>query len=433
MERGESASRAQIQLNTSLRQSDVAPFLKAAVPELRVIPRYLDSQTHVRLRAGEQAIEGFFLFGRERGDWRETTDGVEGAVLENTRQDLAIVRFERLLPYDSRLTAGISWEGDHVASEHRFGDFVERTRSTSHIVNPRISYSALRDAVTTWVSCFSVESEPGGSRWRNSVDTGIEGRATRGWLTIQPSLAVQQFHGEATIVHGVITRVHPNPVTVTAGYGTYADYYVFHDGIFGNVFDPGGARMPQLATHYVASIQYEPKPKRLFDLVRVTSVRKDLSVDLWGTREGVHVLSLDGIVAKSGKLGWELACLTNDVRTDGGPLVGMIPLSLRGGINGDLGRWYNVSVEANYRSGSIAESRMPGPHFGERFQLDPSHYLNVALTRRFTILDRPANLTATVFNALAVAGSRAELTVDQYGRRYDAPCWGNLRLRYDFW
>jgi len=265
------------------------------------------------------------------------------------------------------------------------------------------------------------------------VDAGIEARATRGWLTVQPSLAFQEFHGEATIVHGVTARVHPDPLTLMAGYGTYADYFVFHDGIFGNVFEPGGARMPQLANHYVASIQYEPKRKRPFDLVRLTGVRKDLSVDLWGSRNGVRVLSCDLMVAKSGRLSWELACLTNDVRTSDGPLIGMIPLSVRAGINGDLGRWFNVSAEANYRSGSIAENRMPGPRFGERFQLDPSHYLNMAVTRKFTILDRPALLTATVFNALAVAGSRAELTVDQFGRRYDAPCWGNLRLRYDFW
>jgi len=77
--------------------------------------------------------------------------------------------------------------------------------------------------------------------------------------------------------------------------------------------------------------------------------------------------------------------------------------------------------------------RTPGPLYGQRFQLDPSHYLNVALTQTFKILDRPANLTVTVFNALAVAGSRAELTVDEYGRRYDAPCWANIRLRYDCW
>jgi hypothetical protein len=65
--------------------------------------------------------------------------------------------------------------------------------------------------------------------------------------------------------------------------------------------------------------------------------------------------------------------------------------------------------------------------------LGPSHYVNIALTQRFLVLNRPANLSVTVFNALAVAGSRAELTVDQYGRRYDAPCWANLRLRYDLW
>ena len=430
---GSGESTPRFQVVTGLRQSDVVPLLKAAVPELRVIPRYLDSQTHASLRVGDQTIEGFFLFGRERGDWRETTDGVEGAVVENTRQDLAIVRFEHLLPHASKLTAGISWEGDHVDSEHRYGEFVERTRSTSHTVNPRIAYSTRRDAVTVWASQFLVESESGGSVWRGSVDAGAEGRATLGWFTIQPSLAFQHFHGEGTILHGVTARVHPDQVTLMAGYGTYADYFVFHDGIFGSVFDPGGAQRPQLANHYVASIQYTPKGRRPFDLIRVTGVRKDLDVDLWGSRTRVGVLSWDLMAARGGKTSWEIACLTNDARTRDGPLVGMIPFSARAGISGDLGRSFNVSVEANFRSGSIAAYRVPGPRFGERFKLDPSHYLNLALTRRFSILDRPANLTVMVFNALAVAGSRAELTVDQYGRRYDAPCWANIRLRYELW
>jgi hypothetical protein len=111
----------------------------------------------------------------------------------------------------------------------------------------------------------------------------------------------------------------------------------------------------------------------------------------------------------------------------------MIPISVRLGVSGDVVRSFNLSVEANYRSGSVAEDRTPGPRFGERFMLGPSHYVNIALTQRFLVLNRPANLSVTVFNALAVAGSRAELTVDQYGRRYDAPCWANLRLRYDLW
>ena len=211
-------------------------------------------------------------------------------------------------------------------------------------------------------------------------------------------------------------------------------YFVFQDGIFASVFDPGQAGAPQRASHYVASFQYEPKRQRPFDLFRVTGVRKDLDVDLWGARKnGVRVLSWDVMVAKGGKRSWELAGLTNDVRTSDGPLIGMIPLSLRLGVNGDIGPWFNVAVEANYRSGSIAEYRAPGPRFGEKFQLDPSHYLNLAVTRKFDILNRPANVTLTVFNALAVAGSKAELTVDQFGRRYDAPCWANLRLHYDLW
>lgn len=431
--RGSDPSGPQVQLVTGLRQSDVAPFLKAAVPELKVIPRYLDSQTHAKLQMGEQTIEGFLLLGRERGDWRETTDGVEGAVIENTRQDLAIVRYERRLPQDSKLTAGISWEGDHVDSDHRYGAVDQGTHGTSHIVNPRIAWSALRDAVTVWGSEFLVESEPGGSVWRGSPDAGVEGRATAGWFTVQPSLAFQRFHGEGTIVHGVTTTASPGPLTLLAGYGTYADYFVFHDGIFGNVFDSSGAQRPQLATHYVASIAYAPKERGPLDLVRVTAVRKDLDVDLWQSRNQVRVLSWDVMIAGGGKPSWELACLNNDVRTSDGPLVGMIPFSLRAGVSGDLGRWFNLSAEANYRSGSIAESRTPGPRFGQKFKLDPSHYLNLAMTRKFRVLSRPATASLTVFNVLAIAGSRAELTVDDYGRRYDAPCWANLRLQYDYW
>jgi hypothetical protein len=428
-----SESAPQLQFVTSVRQSDVVPLLEAAVPELRVIPRYLDSQTHASVRIGKQTLEGFFLFGRERGNWRETVDGVDGAVLENTRQNLAILRYEHLLPHSSKLTAGVSWEGDHVDSDHRYGEFQERTQTTSHIVNPRVVYSTRREALTTWVSHFLVESEPGGSSWRSSIDGGVEARATLEWFTIQPSLSFQRFLGGGTMLHGVTAKVHPDQITLSAGYGTYADYFLFHDGIFTSVFDPGAAQRPQTANHYVASIQYEPKRRRPFDLARITALRKDLDVDLYGARNGVRVLAWDAILAKGGKLSWEVASLVNDVRRSDGPLVGSIPVSVRVGVSGDVVRSFNVSVEANYRSGSYAQYRTPGPRFGERFKLAPSHYVNLALTQRFKILNRPAHLTATIFNALAVAGSRAELTVDQYGRRYDAPCWANLRLRYDVW
>lgn len=432
--RGWNAPIPRFQIVTSVRQSDVVGFLTAAVPELRVIPRYTDSQTYASWRVGGSIVEGFFLFGRETGDWLETVDGTQAAVLEDTRQNLAIVRIERPVSRDSKLTASVSWEGDHVDSEHRYGTFDERTRTTSHIFNPRLEYSLADGAITTWVSQFCVESEPGGSWWRSSTDAGVETRTKVGWLTVEPSVAFQRFQNqEGTIVHGVTTRVHPGPVTLSAGYGTYADYFRFHDGMFGTVFDPGAVQRPQSAEHYVVSAQYEPAQRRPFDLVRVTAVRKDLDVDLWGSRNGVRVLSWDGIVAKSGKRSWELAVLTNDARRSDGPLVGMIPLSVRAGLSSNLWRSFTVSVEANYRSGSVAEYRTPGPRFGERFMLGPSHYLNLAMTQRFAVLNRPANVTVTVFNALAVAGSRAELTVDQYGRRYDAPCWANLRIRYDVW
>lgn len=431
--RGSQGSAPPFQLVTSVRQSDVVPFLTAAVPELRVIPRYTDSQTYASWRVGRQTIRGFFLFGRETGNWRETVDGVDAAVIEDTRQNLAIVQYERQLPGDSKLTAGISWEGDHVASEHRYGEFNEQKRSASHIVNPRIEYSLAGGALTTWLSQFCIESEPGGSWWRSSVDGGVESRASVGWFTVQPSLAFQRFREEGTIVHGVTVSAHPDQVTLTAGYGTYADYFRFHDGIFGNVFDSGAAQRPQGAAHYVASAQYEPKGRWPFDLLRVTGVRKDMDVDLWGARNGVRVLSWDCIAARGGRPGWEIAVLTNDARGSDGPLVGMIPISVRLGVTADVSRSFTVSVEGNYRSGSVAEYRTPGPRFGERFMLGPSHYVNVALNQKFKVLRRPANVTVTVFNALAVAGSRAELTVDQYGRRYDAPCWANLRLRYDLW
>jgi hypothetical protein len=423
-----------LQLVTSVRQSDVAPFLAAAVPALNVIPRYTDSQTFASWRVGQQTIEGFFLFGRERGDWRETIDGVDAAVLQNTRQNLAIVRFVRVLPHDSKLTAGVSWEGDHVDSDYHYGEFNEGTQSTSHLVNPRITYSLGGGALTTWVSQFCVESEPGGSWWRSGLDGGVESRTTLGWFTLQPSVAFQHFRNqEGTIVHGMTVQAHPDQVTLMAGYGTYADYFRFHDGVFGNVFDPGAAQRPQSAAHYVGSIQYEPKRRRPFDLVRITGVRKDLDIDMGKSRDGVRILAWDFIVAKSGTRSWEIACLANDAQRSGGPVVGMIPFSLRAGLSGRVVRSLIVSLEANYRSGSIAEYRNPGPRLGERFKLEPSHYLNVALTQPFEVLHRPLNLTVTVFNALALAGSRAELTVDEYGRRYDAPCWANLRLRYDVW
>lgn len=430
---GPNASAPQFRLVTSVRQSDVAPFLKAAVPALKVIPRYFDSQTYASVRAGEQTLEAFVLIGRERGDWRETVDGVQGAVIENTRQNLAVVRFQRLLPHDSKLTAGMSWEGDHVDSDHRYGTFSDQTRTTSHILNPRIVYSMGHDAFTAWLSRFCVESQPGGSTWHAGTDGGVESRATLGWLTLQPSLAFQHFHAEATILHGVTASVHPDQLTFTAGYGTYADYFVFHDGIFGNVFDPGAAQQPQRASHYVASLQYVPKRKSALDIVRISAVRKDMAVDLWGARTGVHLLSWDALVAGSGRPSWEFAFLTNDARSSTGPLVGMIPFSLRAGVSGDVVRTFNVSAEANYRSGSFAERRTPGPTYGERFRMSPDYYVNLALNQKFTVLHRPMNLTITVFNALALAGSRAELTVDDYGRRYDAPCWANVRLRYDLW
>jgi hypothetical protein len=431
--RGTGAATPPFQIVTSVRQSEVVPFLTAAVPELRVIPRYTDSQTYASLRFGGNKLEGFFLFGRERGDWRETVDGVDAAVLEDTRQNLAVVRYERRLPHQSKLTVGVSWEGDHVSSERRYGEFDERTRSTSHIDNPRLAWSFRDGAVTAWLSRFCIETEPGGSAWRRSTEGGLESRATLGWFSVQPSVAFQRFRDEGTIVHGVTFSAHPDQFTMNAGYATYADYFRFQRGIFADVFDPGAAQRPQSAAHYVASVQYEPERRRPFDLVRVTGVRKDMDVDLWGARNGVRVLSWDCIVARSGRPSWELAFIANDTRNSDGPLVGMIPISVRAGISADVVRTFNVAVEANYRSGSVAEYRTPGPRFGERFMLRPSHYVNVALTQRFQVLRRPAHVSVTVFNALAVAGSRAELTVDQYGRRYDAPCWANLRLRYDLW
>ncbi len=431
--RGWSEEAPRFQMVTSVRQSDVVPFLEDAVPELKAIPRYTDSQTYTSLRLGDQTIEGFFLFGRETGDWREVLNGEHAAVLQDTRQNLAIVRAVRRLPLDSRLTAGVSWEGDHVDAQYHFGQFNQGTRSASHILNPRLEYSVANDAVTTWVSQFCVESEPGGSFWRDNLDAGIEGRVTKGWLTVQPSLAFQRVREEATIVHGATARVHPGPVTVSAGYGTYADYFTFRDGIFRSVFDPGERQTPQTAVHYVASVQYEPKRKLPFDLIRLTGVRKDMDVDLGLSRGSVQVLAWDFIAARGGNLSWEIACLANQARRNDVPLVGVIPFSLRVGVSGRVVRSFNVAVEGNFRSGSIAEYRAPGPRYGETFQLDPSHFVNVALTQTFRVYHRPAHLTVMVFNALALAGSRSELTVDEYGRRYDAPFWGNIRLRYDVW
>ena len=431
--RGSPASDQAFHMVTGMRQSDVPPILELAVPALRAIPRYTDSQTYASVRLGPQTIEGFFLFGRESGDWREAINGVEAVVLEDTRQDLAIVRYERQLPGDSKLAGGISWEGGRVESEHRYGELLEGTWSASQIANPRITYSMKDGMLTTWLSQVWVKNVPGDPGWYSCLDGGVESRTTLGQFTVQPSLAFQRFHGEGTIVHGVTLSAHPDHVTLTAGYGTYADYFRFHDGIFGNVFDPGAAQRPQRANHYVASVQYEPDGRWPFDFIRATAVRKDLHVDLYDERDGVRVLAWDCIVAKGGKPSWEMALLLNNARGSAGPVVGMIPISVRLGISSDVGRMFNVAVEANYRSGSVAEIRGPGPRHGERVLLDPSHYVNLALTKRFDVRNRPAHLILTVFNALAVAGSRSELAVDAYGRRHDAPCWANLRLRYDLW
>lgn len=431
--RGSPASGHAFQMVTAMRQSDVPPLLELAVPALRAIPRYTDSQTYASVRLGPQTIEGFVLLGRESGDWRETLDGVQTVVLEDTRQNLAIVRYVRELPGDSKLAGGVSWEGDHVDSEHRYAELSERTNTASQIVNPRITYSKNDGTLTTWLSQVWVQDVPGTPPWHSSVDGGVESRTTLGTLTVQPSLAFQGFHGEGTVVHGITLSAHPDHVTLTAGYGTYADYFRFHDGMFGNVFDPGQVQRPQRANHYVASFQYEPDGRWPFDFFRITGVRKDLHVDLYDARDGIRVLSWDCIVAKGGTPSWELAFLFNEARGSAGPVVGMVPISVRLGTSNDVGRMFNVAVEANYRSGSVAEIRGPGPRHGERFMLDPSQYVNLALTKHFEVRNRPAQLILTVFNALAAAGSRAELTVDAYGQRRDAPFWANLRLRYDFW
>jgi hypothetical protein len=418
---------------TSVRQSDVVGPLKRAVKALRIIPDYLDSQTLATLRTGDHTIEGFFLHGRESGNWNDRADGLDGSVHEDTRQDVAILRYELRLPHESKLSAGVSWEADLVDSRHTFGEFDEQARGRSRILNPRLALTTAQDAWTFWASEFYVESDRGESSRNASPDAGAEGRVLMGPLRVQPSLSVQHFRDESTILHGVTVTAHPGRTTMSAGYGTYADYFAFKDGIFGTVFDPGAAQQPQRAMHCAATLQYEPERRWPFDIVRVSGVRKDLDVDLWGVRNAVRVLSWDCIVAKSGTPSWELACLSNDTRRSDGPLVGLIPLSFRSGINYDLVRTFSVSLEGNYRSGAIAEVHSPGPGRGERFRLDPSRYVNLALNQKLTLGNRPMNVTVTIFNALALAGDRAEITRDQYGRRYDAPCWANVRVRFGPW
>jgi hypothetical protein len=433
MARGSGSSASRATVVTSVRQSDVVGPVKRAVRALSIIPDYLDSQTLATLRMGDHTIEGFFLHGRESGDWNDTADGLDGSVHEDTRQDVAILRYELRLPHASRLSGGVSWEADFVDSRHAFGTFDEQTRGHSRILNPRLALTTAQDAWTFWASELYVESDRGASSRNTSPDAGAEGRVLVGPLRVQPSLSVQHLRDESTILHGVTVTTHPGRTTMTAGYGTYADYFVFKDGIFGTVFDPGAAQQPQRALHCAATIQYEPERRWPFDIVRISGVRKDLDVDLWGARDAVRVVSWDCIVAKSGTPSWELACLSNDTRRSDGPLVGLIPLSLRSGISYDLVRTFSVSLEGNYRSGAIGEVRSPGPRRGERFRLDPSCYVNLALNQKVTLGTRPMNVTVTIFNALALAGGRAEITQDQYGRRYDAPCWANVRVRYDSW
>ncbi len=433
MANGSNSSGPLVEVVTSVRQSDVVPLLKDAVKALRIIPDYMDSQTLAALHLGDNTIEGFFLEGRETGDWQNTGDGLDGLVHENTRQDLSIVQYEHPLPHDSKLSAGASWEVDNVQSAYSFGAFDDRTQAYSRIFNPRLAVTLGREACTVWASDYCVRSYRTGTSWYSSPDAGAEGRVPVGRLIVQPSVSFQRFHGEGTILHGVTVTAHPGRMTVDAGYGTYADYFAFKDGVFGTVFDPGDAQRPQKAAHYAAAIQYDPDRCWPFDMIRVEGVRKDLDVDLWDTRSDVHVLSADCILARSGTMGWELACLYNDTRQDDGPLVGSIPLSLRSGISYNVAGGFSASLEANHRSGAIEEDQAPGPHQGQRYRLDPTSYVNVALNQRSMLWSRPMNVTVTIFNALALAGNRAEITVDQYGRRYDAPCWANVRLRYDLW
>lgn len=433
MASGTGSSTPRAEVVTSVRQSDVVAPLKNAVKALRIIPQYIDSQTLAALHAGDHTIEGFFLFGREKGDWYDAANGLDELVHENTRQDLAILHYEHPLPHDSKLSAGASWEADHVDSDHRFGGFDDQTRASSRIFNPRLAVTTGRDACTVWASEYCVQSDREGASWSSSADAGAEGRVPVGRLVVQPSLSVQRFHGEGTILHGITVTAHPGRLTANAGYGTYADYFAFRNGTFGTVFDPGDAQRPQRAIHYAAALQYDPDSRWPFDMIRVEGVRKDLDIDLWDARSDVHVLSADCVLARSRTPSWELACLYNDTRQSDGPLVGLIPLSFRSGISCNLARGFNVSLEANHRSGAIAEDRSPGPRQGQRYRLDPTSYVNVALSQRSTLWSRPVNVTVTIFNALALAGNRAEITVDQYGKRYDAPCWVNVRLRYDLW
>jgi hypothetical protein len=55
-----------------------------------------------------------------------------------------------------------------VDSEHRYGAITEQTRTASHIVNPRITYSMNDGALTTWLSQFwpKTPGAPGGTAAR---------------------------------------------------------------------------------------------------------------------------------------------------------------------------------------------------------------------------------------------------------------------------
>jgi hypothetical protein len=157
-------------------------------------------------------------------------------------------------------------------------------------------------------------------------------------------------------------------MTLTAGYGTYADYFRFHDGMLENVFDPGAAQR-------FGSMPTTMSPRstnRKGDGPSISSGHgrtQGPDVDLYDARDAVRIPVGLHCREDGEALG---ACVPPTTRATAlGPVVGAIPISLRLGISSDAGRTFNIAVEANLSEWLGRRIQCAGPTSRRSFMLDP--------------------------------------------------------------
>jgi hypothetical protein len=426
---GSDSSRKRADLVTSIRQNQVIGLL-TAIKGLEVIPESMDNQTFAKLQFGAHTLQGFCRFGREKGDWHDPADARKSFVQENSFQQLAFVQYDLRLPRGLRLGLGTSWEKNDIDSHREFDQFKETIQAHSEIFNPRMTVSTDSHRYTFFLGNTYAKSDRRGSNNYSSADGGVEGKFLFGRFTVEPSASVQQLRDQYSFLHGITVSVYPKRTAIIFGYGTYADYFVYDNGMFGSVFDAGGAQRPQRSNHYAVTVESRPEHQPLFDILRVSAVRKDLNIDFRGRRSDVQVLSGDITLAKAGKLNYEAAYSFNQDEQDGGLLVGSVDQIFRLGIGYRLTSNLSFSLEANHRGGLVAENdNSLDPRKGERYRLNPATYVNLAVTERRHVLGQPMDITLTLFNIGALIGNRAEIARFE-GNTYTTPFWGNLRIRY---